>query len=102
MFVLLESVDPELLDNVPTPLSETGSQEELYAYFQIELAKMPELQSKVVQMRYGIPDGKGQTVQEVAKALGLPRERVRRIEAKALQHFRHPLRKREILEFFEQ
>ena len=43
MFVLLESVDPELLDNVPAPLSETGSQEELYAYFQIELAKMPEI-----------------------------------------------------------
>ena len=31
MFVLLESVDPELLENVPAPLSESGNQEELHA-----------------------------------------------------------------------
>ena len=41
-------------------------------------------------MRYGLTDGEPRTLEEVGKAFGVTRERVRQIEAKSLAKLRHP------------
>jgi len=45
---------------------------------------------RVVEMRFGIKEGREMTVEETAAALGLKPQRVRSLEAKALRKLRHP------------
>ena len=45
---------------------------------------------EVVRMRYGLTDGEPRTLEEVGRAFGVTRERVRQIEAKSLAKLRHP------------
>ncbi len=47
---------------------------------------------RVIDMRYGLTDGKIRTLEEIGSALNLTRERVRQIEAKALRKLRNPSR----------
>ena len=49
-----------------------------------------EREREVVRMRYGLTDGEPRTLEEVGKAFGVTRERVRQIEAKSLAKLRHP------------
>jgi RNA polymerase primary sigma factor len=46
---------------------------------------------KIIEMRFGLRDGIGHTLEEVGKEFGVTRERIRQIEAKVLQKMRdHP------------
>jgi RNA polymerase primary sigma factor len=46
---------------------------------------------KIIEMRFGLKDGVGHTLEEVGKEFGVTRERIRQIEAKVLQKMRdHP------------
>ena len=54
------------------------------------LNSLSDLQHKVVEMRFGLKDGRDMTVEEVADELGLKPERVRSLEAKALRNLRYP------------
>jgi RNA polymerase primary sigma factor len=46
---------------------------------------------KIIEMRFGLQDGIGHTLEEVGKEFGVTRERIRQIEAKVLQKMRdHP------------
>jgi len=46
---------------------------------------------KIIEMRFGLSDGIGHTLEEVGKEFGVTRERIRQIEAKVLQKMRdHP------------
>ena len=54
------------------------------------LNSLSDLQHKVVEMRFGLKDGRDMTVEEVAEELGLKPERVRSLEAKALRNLRYP------------
>jgi DNA-binding CsgD family transcriptional regulator len=47
---------------------------------------------EVLTMRFGLEDGRGRTLEDVGNQLGVSRERVRQIEAKALRKLRHPSR----------
>jgi RNA polymerase primary sigma factor len=47
---------------------------------------------QVLEMRFGLQDGKDHTLEEVGKEFGVTRERIRQIEAKALRKLRHPSR----------
>ena len=49
-----------------------------------------EREREVVRMRYGLTDGEPRTLEEVGRAFGVTRERVRQIEAKSLAKLRHP------------
>jgi RNA polymerase primary sigma factor len=54
------------------------------------LARLPSRERRVLALRYGLEDGEPRTLEEVGQELGITRERVRQIEAEALQRLRHP------------
>ena len=47
---------------------------------------------RVLQLRFGLEDGRARTLEEVGKEFNVTRERIRQIEAKALRKLRHPSR----------
>ena len=49
-------------------------------------------QKKVLELRFGLKDGKARTLQEVGEVIGVTRERIRQIEANALKKLQHPTR----------
>jgi RNA polymerase primary sigma factor len=58
------------------------------------LAVLSEREREVLEMRFGLLDGKDHTLEEVGQQFNVTRERIRQIEAKALRKLRHPTRSR--------
>ncbi len=56
------------------------------------LVDLAEREQKILQMRFGLEDGVTHTLEEVGKEFGVTRERIRQIEAKALQRIRGHLK----------
>jgi RNA polymerase primary sigma factor len=54
------------------------------------LMELPERERAILQMRYGLTDGRRRTLEEVGVTFGITRERTRQIEAEALRHLRSP------------
>lgn len=63
------------------------------------LADLNERERKVIQMRYGLIDGKAQTLEEVGKTFNVTRERIRQIEAKAIKNLRQTKRANVLKDF---
>ena len=58
------------------------------------LAVLSDREREVLEMRFGLMDGKDHTLEEVGQYFNVTRERIRQIEAKALRKLRHPTRSR--------
>jgi RNA polymerase primary sigma factor len=56
------------------------------------LVDLSDREQKILQMRFGLEDGVTHTLEEVGKEFGVTRERIRQIEAKALQRIRGHLK----------
>ena len=56
---------------------------------------------RVLQLRFGLEDGRARTLEEVGKEFNVTRERIRQIEAKALRKLRHPSRSRKLKDYLE-
>ena len=56
-------------------------------------------EKKVLELRFGINDGRTRTLEEVGKEFNVTRERIRQIEAKALRKLRHPSRSKKLKDF---
>lgn len=54
----------------------------------------------VLELRFGIKDGRFRTLEEVSQHFGVTRERIRQIEAKALTKLRHPSRSKRLKDFY--
>ena len=56
---------------------------------------------RVLQLRFGLEDGRARTLEEVGREFNVTRERIRQIEAKALRKLRHPSRSRKLRGYLE-
>ena len=56
-------------------------------------------EKKVLELRFGMVDGRTRTLEEVGKEFNVTRERIRQIEAKALRKLRHPSRSKRLRDF---
>jgi RNA polymerase primary sigma factor len=65
------------------------------------LHTLTEREARVLQLRFGLEDGRSRTLEEVGREFGVTRERIRQIEAKALRKLRHPTRSRKLKDFLE-
>ena len=65
------------------------------------LATLSDRERRVLQLRFGLEDGRSRTLEEVGRDFGVTRERIRQIEAKALRKLRHPSRSRKLRDFLE-
>lgn len=76
-------------ETMPPPL-ELASQQLLKSQIGDALEKLTERERKIIQLRFGLEDGRFRTLEEVGREFGITRERIRQIEAKALRKLRHP------------
>lgn len=65
------------------------------------LHTLTDREARVLQLRFGLEDGRSRTLEEVGREFGVTRERIRQIEAKALRKLRHPTRSRKLKDFLE-
>jgi RNA polymerase primary sigma factor len=63
------------------------------------LAKLTPREQQILRMRFGIGDARDHTLEEVGQVFGVTRERIRQIEAKALEKLRHPAFARKLMTF---
>ena len=73
---------------------DAASREMLREQVQHALAALSERERQVLELRFGLLDGKDHTLEEVSRYFHVTRERIRQIEAKALRKLRHPTRSR--------
>mgnify|MGYP005841083205 FL=1 len=76
-------------DRISTP-AEAAAASLLREQLEEVLMKLPERERKIIQLRYGLKDGRYRTLEEVGIEFGITRERIRQIEAVALRKLRHP------------
>ncbi len=58
-------------------------------------------EKRVLELRFGLIDGRTRTLEEVGKEFNVSRERIRQIEAKALRKLRHPSRSKRLKDFLD-
>lgn len=91
----------DLLETDDASPEELLVREALHRDLQQLLADLTTRERDVIQMRYGLGDGHPYSLSEIGRALDLSRERVRQIEAKALQKLRQPKRRNQVRDYLE-
>jgi RNA polymerase primary sigma factor len=61
------------------------------------LQELPEREQKIIELRFGLNDGREWTLEEVGKVMNLTRERIRHLEKAALRKLRKPSRARKLV-----
>ena len=85
-------------ETTPEPV-DAAALELLKEHVQNVLSVLTERERQVLEMRFGLRDGKDYTLEEVGKYFNVTRERIRQIEAKALRKLRHPTRSRHLRDY---
>ena len=78
---------------------DAASKELLREQIRNVLGFLSEREREVLEMRFGLNDGKDHTLEEVGRSFGVTRERIRQIEAKALRKLRHPSRSKSLRDY---
>jgi RNA polymerase primary sigma factor len=85
-------------ETLPEPV-DAASKQLLKEQVQNALSVLTERERQVLEMRFGLHDGKDYTLEEVGRFFQVTRERIRQIEAKALRKLRHPTRSRHLRDY---
>jgi len=91
----------DLLETEEISPEEVLMQEALHRDLNHLLADLTSRERDVISMRFGMEDGHSYSLAEIGRALDLSRERVRQIEAKALQKLRQPKRRNRVRDYLE-
>jgi RNA polymerase primary sigma factor len=73
--------------NSPAPAEEVATHL-LHEQLQQSLDRLPPREAQILRLRYGLEDGRVYTLEEVGQTIGVTRERVRQLEAQALNRLR--------------
>ncbi len=87
-------------DDAPAP-ADAASHTLLREQLSEVLSTLTPREAKVLQLRFGLEDGRPRTLEEVGKEFDVTRERIRQIEAKALRKLRHPSRSKKLKDFLD-
>jgi RNA polymerase primary sigma factor len=100
-----EEEDSHLGDFLPDEKAlapaEAASRQLLKEQMDSVLGSLNERERRVLELRFGLDDGRSRTLEEVGREFGVTRERIRQIEAKALRKLRHPSRSKKLRDYLE-
>jgi RNA polymerase primary sigma factor len=88
-------------DRNALPPADAASRQLLKEQIDNVLSSLSPREQRVLQLRFGLEDGRSRTLEEVGKEFNVTRERIRQIEAKALRKLRHPSRSRRLKDYLE-
>jgi RNA polymerase primary sigma factor len=88
-------------DNKVLAPADAASRKMLKEQMDDVLGTLSERERQVLAMRFGLEDGRTRTLEEVGRAFGVTRERIRQIEAKALRKLRHPSRSKKLKDYLD-
>ena len=98
-----EEEDSHLGDFIPDEDASEPSEAASFSLLKEQLMEVLDTltprEKKVLELRFGIIDGRTRTLEEVGKEFNVTRERIRQIEAKALRKLRHPSRSKKLKDF---
>ena len=98
-----EEEDSHLGDFIPDEDASEPSEAASFSLLREQLEEVLETlaprEKTVLELRFGIVDGRTRTLEEVGKEFNVTRERIRQIEAKALRKLRHPSRSKKLRDF---
>ncbi len=98
-----EEEDSHLGDFIPDEDASEPSEAASFSLLKEQLMEVLDTltprEKKVLELRFGIIDGRTRTLEEVGKEFNVTRERIRQIEAKALRKLRHPSRSKKLRDF---
>ncbi len=88
-------------DRAAVAPSDAASHQLLKEQVEAVLDSLTGRERRVLQLRFGLEDGRARTLEEVGREFNVTRERIRQIEAKALRKLRHPSRSRKLKDYLE-
>ena len=88
-------------DRNAVPPADAASKQLLKEQIDEVISTLTPRERRVLQLRFGLEDGRSRTLEEVGREFGVTRERIRQIEAKALRKLRHPSRSRRLKDYLE-
>jgi RNA polymerase primary sigma factor len=86
-------------DDEITPPDEAATYNLMREHLGEVLSGLSPREVRILQLRYGLFDGQSYTLEQVGRKLGVTRERVRQIEAQALNRLRHPSIRRDLHDY---
>ncbi len=88
-------------DRSALPPPDAASHQLLKEQIDEVLSTLNARERRVLQLRFGLEDGRSRTLEEVGREFGVTRERIRQIEAKALRKLRHPSRSKKLKDYID-